>query len=348
MATIAGHKINNWWLLGGGAGLVLVIYLYRRGSAGGGSGANASAIDPITGLPYSQDAQVDPLTGMTYLAEAQQYGSVSAAEAAISSGSAYGAGFVGSGGGGSSNYSGTAGYPTLNVGGSAPQGNGFATNSQWSQAVTTGLVGLGYSATDVAAALGLYFQSQPLGIAPDGVSYATIIQAAVAEFGPPPVGTFQIIGAPTSGGTGSGSGGGGTGGTGSGGDGTGSGSGGTGGDSGGGSGGGTGGGTTTPPPSSGRLGHAPTGVHLTIDGKTGVRLQWTAVPGATSYTCLCKQGGANGANVNGPFNVSAPVCNFGNLKSKTHYTALIWPGDQADPGGPGSNEPHVEFGFTTP
>jgi hypothetical protein len=42
------------------------------------------------------------------------------------------------------------------------------------------------------------------------------------------------------------------------------------------------------------------------------------------------------------------VANFGNLKPGTHYTALIWPSDPADPGGPGSNQPHTELGFTTP
>jgi Fibronectin type III domain len=191
---IAGHQISNWWLIGGGAGLILVVYLYKKGtsssSGSSASGTNSSsAIDPVTGLPYSEDNQVDPLTGMTYLAEAQEYGSVQAAEAAVSSGSGYG---------GTSAYSGTAGYPTLNAyGNTTVNGTSYATNAAWAQAVTTGLVSLGYSAADVSAALGLFFAGQPLGTAPDGVSYATIVQAAEAEFGLPPQGTYQIIAAPT-------------------------------------------------------------------------------------------------------------------------------------------------------
>jgi hypothetical protein len=109
--------------------------------------------------------------------------------------------------------------------------------------------------------------------------------------------------------------------------------------------------STTPPPATtiaapgGRL-TQPTGLGIQ-NGKTGVRIRWTPVPGATSYTCQAKKGGRNGQSVNGPFTVMGPVCNFGGLKSKTQYTALIWPGDSTDPGGPGSNQPHVEFAFTT-
>lgn len=178
-------------LVAGGAGLA--IFLYKRASSGSSAaGASSSAIDPVTGLPYSEDSTVDPATGMTYLAEAQQYGSVAAAEAAVAgqysaTGQAAGAGV-------------TSGFPTIYGGGSQPSGNSYASNAQWSQAVTAGLVNLGYSATDVAAALGLYFQGMPLTSGADGVSYLSIIQAAVAEFGPPPVGTYPIVAPPTSGG----------------------------------------------------------------------------------------------------------------------------------------------------
>lgn len=190
---IAGKKINGWWIVGGVGGLGIVIYLFRKGSLGslGGSGSgSSSAIDPVTGLPASMDNQVDPATGLTYLAEAQQFGSVSAAEAGVQgnyqgSGQTAGAGV-------------TSGFPTIYGSQTSVNGSAYANNSQWSQAVTQGLVSLGYNAQDVASALGLYFQGQPLGIATDGVSYLAIIQAAVAEFGTPPVGTYAILAPPSS------------------------------------------------------------------------------------------------------------------------------------------------------
>jgi hypothetical protein len=189
--NIAGKKINNWWLVGGAAGAIGVFIIVKRGGLGGSkaSSSSSSATDPLTGLPYAQDNATDPITGMTYLAEAQQYGSVAAAEQASSSG-------VGQSVGGGTSAQ-TSGYPTWypgQGGGGAPTGNSYSTNAQWAQAVTAGLTNLGYSPTDVAAALGLYFQSQPLGSGADGVSYLSIVQAAIAEFGPPPVGTFPLTG----------------------------------------------------------------------------------------------------------------------------------------------------------
>lgn len=187
---IAGKKISNWWLIGGVAGAIGVFIIVKRGGLGGSkaSSSSATATDPLTGLPYSQDNAIDPLTGMSYLAEAQQYGSVAAAEQAASSG-------VGQSVGGGTSAQ-TSGFPTIGqvTGGGAPTGNSYSSNAQWAQAVTAGLTNLGYSPTDVAAALGLYFQSQPLGSGADGVSYLSIVQAAIAEFGPPPVGTFPLTG----------------------------------------------------------------------------------------------------------------------------------------------------------
>jgi hypothetical protein len=106
--------------------------------------------------------------------------------------------------------------------------------------------------------------------------------------------------------------------------------------------------TGTTAPSSGRL-TAPMGLHLTNKGKTGVRVNWIKVPGATGYVALCKKGGANGKTVNGPFNVSASqtFANFGSLAPGTGYTAFVWPSSSTVEGGPGSNQPHAEFAFTT-
>lgn len=118
---------------------------------------------------------------------------------------------------------------------------------------------------------------------------------------------------------------------------------------------GTGGGTSstttstgTTAPSSGRL-TPPLGLRLTVDGKTGVRVSWLPVPGATGYVALCKKGGNNGTPVNGPFNVGAnqTFANFGGLQPGTAYTALIWPSSSTIEGGPTSNQPHSEYGFKT-
>jgi hypothetical protein len=189
---IGGKEISNWWLIGGGLGIVAVVVIYRKAnsassasSADSSSATNSSATDPVTGLPYSEDNTVDPLTGMTYLAEAQEYGSVAAAESEVSSG--------GIGAEDSGEYGGIdSGYPTGWDGSgtsTAPTGTTYATNAQWASAVQAGLVGLGYSQEQVGAALGLFFGQQPL----NNSTYVTILQTAEAEYGPPPTGTYSII-----------------------------------------------------------------------------------------------------------------------------------------------------------
>jgi hypothetical protein len=194
---IGGRNISNWWLAGGGVGVVAVIWFYRKSSAsaaaaGAGPAGAGSGTDPITGLPYSQDDQTDPITGLTYLQEAQEYGSVQAAEQAVQGGGLFSGSGFGSGG--------TSGFPIGGDGGSggttSPTGTTYTTNAQWAQAVQAGLTGLGYSAGDVAAALGLFFAQHPLSAA-----QASIIQTAEAEYGPPPQGTYPIIGGGGGGGT---------------------------------------------------------------------------------------------------------------------------------------------------
>src|SRR5487761_775895 len=131
-----------------GGGVVVLYFVWKQhksSAAASTAAASTSAIDPLTGLPTSEDNTVDPLTGQTYLAEAQQYGSVSAAEAQASSGgygygSAYGGGY-GAGYGYGSNYnSGQALVPANTV-----QGTAYATNAAWAQAVEAGLTDLGYA-----------------------------------------------------------------------------------------------------------------------------------------------------------------------------------------------------------
>lgn len=182
--NIAGHKVSPGMAVVFAAGSGIAIWFAWKQHKS--SSTSASSIDPITGLPYAQDNQTDPLTGESYLAEAQTYGSVQAAENAVagessidySNAGSTGSGLVGSSTGGVTN--------TTEVAGTA-----YATNAAWAQAVEAGLTDIGYSSTDVAAALGRY-----LGGLSETSAQATIVQAAIAEYGTPPVGSFQIIQAP--------------------------------------------------------------------------------------------------------------------------------------------------------
>jgi hypothetical protein len=198
--NLFGHKVNPWMAGAIGVGSVAVIWFawkQHESSAAASAvpaGTSASAIDPLTGLPTSEDNQTDPLTGETYLAEAQQYGSVQAAEQALS-GEGLGSEYTGSGYGGYGyGYDNTSGNPNEDY------GTTYATNAAWAQAVEAGLTDLGYSPTDVAAALGRY-----LGNLSETSAQATIVQAAIAEYGPPPVGSYTIIMQSSTGPTGSGS-----------------------------------------------------------------------------------------------------------------------------------------------
>jgi hypothetical protein len=145
------------------------------------SGGQSADINPVTGLAYSQDSVIDPITGESYLSEAEQYGSVQAAEAAVS---AYGLS-TGTGSGIPVNPASPApaGSPDTVVGGSV-----YTSDSAWAQAATAGLADIGYDGTAVAAALGAYLTGSPVT-----ADQAKIINAAIAEYGKPPVGTYQII-----------------------------------------------------------------------------------------------------------------------------------------------------------
>ncbi len=298
--TIGGKKFPKWGVYAsviGGIGVVGYV-IYRKhqadSTAANSSTSSASSIDPTTGLPYSEDNTVDPATGMTYLEEAQEYGSVAAAEAAVEgqdeaglySGSAY------------TDAGGTLEeVPYSDISGSET-GTNYTSNAEWAQAAEAGLSDIGYASTDVSAALGRYLAN--LSLTPD---QATIVYAAIAEYGPPPVGSFQVILAPTTTTTTTG----------------------------------TGTGTTA----TGRLPNV-SGLHASAVYTNSAQVEWSPVAGATGYTAECKEGGDNGATVSGPFSVSNPVANFGGLKSKTKYTALIWPGD-----GKNVSQPHAECSFTT-
>lgn len=296
---IGGKKISGWYLAGGAAGTGIVVYLVRRSgssSAAGTTASDSSAIDPVTDLPYSEDDQTDPATGMTYLTEAEEYGSVAAAEAAVSGQYQAATG---------EDLSGLdSGYPTIYPGTatSATPGS-YVTNAQWAQAVTQGLVGLGYSSTDVSAALGLYFQGLPLQPGSDGVSYLSIIQAAVAEFGPPPVGNYAIIAPPSSGGP-----------TGTGGTGTGT---------------GTGGGS----PPAAKKEPAPTGLRITSKTSTSLAASWKAIPG---YSGGYYVWATNGAREIGHSDVSGTSYQLSGLKPGGTYGVHVRASSPSDSPGAGT------------
>ena len=151
--------------------------------------AAGTGIDPLTQLPYADDSVVDPETGQQYLAEAQQYGSVTAAEASVSQ---YGQSTA-TGSGIPVNPASpvSAGSPNTTVGTSI-----YTSNAAWAQAVEAGLSSVSgsqqYDGTDIGTAIGAYLQGEPVTTA-----QASVISVAIAEYGNPPVGTFQIIPAPS-------------------------------------------------------------------------------------------------------------------------------------------------------
>lgn len=156
-------------------------------AAPAGNTSAASGNDPITGLPFSDDSATDPLTNQQYLAEAEQYGSVAAAEASVSQ---YGQSTA-TGSGIPVNPASPASSGSVNtvVGTSV-----YTSNAAWSQAATAGLVSVGYDGPTVAAALGAYTTQTPLTPA-----QITIVNTAISEYGPAPVGNLQVIPQPASG-----------------------------------------------------------------------------------------------------------------------------------------------------
>jgi hypothetical protein len=195
-------KNQRYIVIGGGALIAVFAVIQRHKSTGSwnplstGTAANstpapgstaASGTDPITGMPYSDDNATDPQTGLQYLAEADQYGSVAAAEASVSSfgqSTATGSGIP-------VNPASPASSGTINT----PVGtNIYTSNAAWAQAATAGLVSVGYDGPTVANALGGYLTQKP--VTPAQIS---IINTAIAEYGPAPVGQLQVIPAPASG-----------------------------------------------------------------------------------------------------------------------------------------------------
>lgn len=185
---VGGKKFPKWGVyasIAGGLGVVGYVFIQRKKKNAATAGNSGTSVDPVTGLPYSEDNTVDPLTGITYLQEAQQYGSVSAAESSVQAGnsvSPYSYGTTESGSSAGSYYT---PYSTFT---GTQTGTNYTSNAQWAQAVEAGLTDIGYAPTDVSAALGRYLAGLSLTS-----SQASIIQAGLAEYGNPPAGSFTVI-----------------------------------------------------------------------------------------------------------------------------------------------------------
>lgn len=192
---------QKWAVAIGGGGVAVFVYIKHKQdaasaastaasttAANAGTATPAMVTDPTTGTEYPATA-TDPDTGLTYQTEIDEYGSVAAADEQFygSGGDDLAGGVTDYGQTGYSEvpYSTTTGYET---------GDNYTTNAAWSQAVESGLTDLGYSATDISTALGYYFAGR--GLTPD---QANIIYAALAEYGPPPAGNYQVIQASTTG-----------------------------------------------------------------------------------------------------------------------------------------------------
>jgi hypothetical protein len=149
------------------------------------SGTTGEIEDPTTGTMYP-DTSVDPQTGLTYEQEITEYGSVSAADAA-SSGTVDQAALQGET---PQEYvEQTGGY----TGTGATTGSTVTTNAQWMSEVESGLSEQGYTASDIGQALAAYFAGKPLGVSSDGGNLYTIMNLAVSEYGPPPVGSYPLL-----------------------------------------------------------------------------------------------------------------------------------------------------------
>lgn len=156
-------------------------------TAGTTATTGTTVTDPTTGTVY-QDTAIDPETGLTYASEISQYGSVASAEASVTD---YGTG------GASQTYdsdyvSQEATDQTTTTSGT----NVYTSNSAWAQAVQAGLEdvagGTTYDGTDIGTAIGDYLTGTPVTSA-----QAAVINIAIAEYGPPPIGNLQVILQPT-------------------------------------------------------------------------------------------------------------------------------------------------------
>lgn len=151
---LKGKNTKTWFIIGGIGVAVIVFYMWSMKKS---SGSSSQSTDP----------NIDPATGVPYSAEYSTGGGYSNPYGASSSLSGY--------------YDpGTGAF----ISGSGSTVTSPATNASWAQQVEAYLVtNAGYSATDVAAAIGKALTGQPLN-----TDQAAIVAAAKGFFGEPPQG----------------------------------------------------------------------------------------------------------------------------------------------------------------
>ena len=177
--TIAGHKFKAWEVWTVGLGGALVTFLAWRAH----SASSSTVTDPTTGQTYPADG-TDPVTGLTYAAEISEYGSVEAAESAVTDENT---GDLGDESGLANGYSYSSGEPDYYGTGTTSGTTGYTSNSDWASAVIAGLESLGFSSADVNGAIAAYLAGMSLTS-----TQASIVKAALGEFGPPPTGSFPV------------------------------------------------------------------------------------------------------------------------------------------------------------
>lgn len=151
-------------------------------AASGVASSAGDVQDPTTGQQYPIDA-IDPNSGLPYGQEIAEYGSVAAADATA------GAGYqAASQGITPQEYVEQTGGTGTPAGGASP-----TTNAQWMAEVETGLSEQGYNASDIGQGLAAYFASKPLGTSSDGTNLYTMMNLAISEYGPPPVGSYPLL-----------------------------------------------------------------------------------------------------------------------------------------------------------
>ena len=127
---------------------------------------------------------MDPLTGLPYLAEAQQYGSVQAAEKRVAGESlSTTRSGLGTGGGRRGRLPAGAGP------GERGAGHQYASNAAWAQAAEAGLTDIGYTRPT-------WRRRRPVPGRAVETPRRRRSSGGIAEYGPPPVGSFQVIMAP--------------------------------------------------------------------------------------------------------------------------------------------------------
>jgi hypothetical protein len=178
------------------AGLAGYVFYRNRKNAAANAADSASTTD-TSGT--TTDPNIDPLTGFDYGTLQDQE-----ALAQLNTGLTSGVGGIADTGVGSVGTGTTTGTDTGTDSGDTggndttgdpvtgtpvvPVGSNPTTNAAWASLVEQDLSAIGYKESDVAAAVGRYLGKLSLTTA-----QANIIRVALAEDGPPPVGTFTII-----------------------------------------------------------------------------------------------------------------------------------------------------------